>query len=202
MKNLILHGFSDNDISRVLRDKVIDTFENIIRYEEAGVNFHNAIVYTRRLGREVGQRPVLVEFANPCYKRVVFEWKSELEGKGIRIVNGYSKEERQEYARFKKVKNDILKKTGEIAILRKGKIVMKRRGILSFEDAEKIAEKQNNELDTSTSPQLGDDGKRRHAKEPREQEKKRNKPGSSDKMPGQMEIDQFYGPQRRNQQQQ
>lgn len=171
MKNLILHGYEDNnDTCRTLRDKIIEVFHNMPNIEESGTEFFHTVAYTKRLGRVVGTRPVLIEFVNIYEKKVNFEWKKEVEEMGYKIADDYTKEERQVYARFKEMKKEFLKLLGEKIELVNGRVYSKHKGNLSFEEAEAIVGLASNEEKPNEScPQIGENGKRR---KPVQQEKK------------------------------
>lgn len=96
INNLVIHGVEDNnDNYKVLRDKIVDIFEHIPNLEENDIDFRMSVVFTKTLGREVGNRPVLVKFVNPIAKSRMYEWKDELKQMGITIANDYTKQERE-----------------------------------------------------------------------------------------------------------
>lgn len=74
MKNLILHGCEDNnDNFRSLRDKIIEVFHSIPNIEDSGANVFRTVAFTKRSGRVVGARLVLIVFVNICERKVIFE---------------------------------------------------------------------------------------------------------------------------------
>lgn len=173
MKNIILHGFPDGtEKSWVLRDKVIDELTKIPNFAEAGIDLTREITYARRLGREVGKRPILIEFVNICVKREIFEWKSELKEMGYTIASDFTKEERMKYADFKDIKKAFMK-NGEAAKLINGKIEVNNRGLLSFEEAARIANGLNKYDEQKSSPEINNLGKRLPNRKERREEQKR-----------------------------
>lgn len=91
-KSLIIFKLTDgNERKEILIEKIFKLFEEI------GVSIPStAIVDAFRLGKNIGNRPLLVEFIASRWTKMVFEKRSALNNIGLSIANNRSKEERDE----------------------------------------------------------------------------------------------------------
>lgn len=142
-KSVVLHGIADNtELNKNLFSNILEKVRDIGICE-------NQIDDIKRIGFNVGNRPVVINLIAASSRQLFFDNHAMLKNKHGIIVTSYtSKKEREKYNKLKEILTEILS-TGKDASISKGKIIYndKKYNILqATELVKKFKNKSENEL--------------------------------------------------------